>query len=82
MEKDLENVKIELALKEDFNLIDAFGLFDHLGKGYVSPTELRDGLMDLGFRPSLDEMHLLFSRFNKDDDSQLKYSEFSEAFMP
>ena len=28
IEKDIENVKIELSLKEDFNLIDAFGLLD------------------------------------------------------
>jgi Ca2+-binding EF-hand superfamily protein len=60
LEKDLENVKIELAVKDDFNLIDGFGLLDHMGKGFVTPTELRDGLRDLGFRPNLDELHLLF----------------------
>lgn len=29
LERDLEKLKIDLALKEDFNLIDAFGLLDH-----------------------------------------------------
>jgi hypothetical protein len=38
--------------------------------------------MDLGFRPNINEIHLLFLRYNKDDDNKLKYSEFSEAFMP
>jgi hypothetical protein len=28
LEKDLENIKIEVALKQDYNLIDAFGLLD------------------------------------------------------
>jgi len=28
IEKDVENIKIELALREDFNLIDAFGILD------------------------------------------------------
>jgi hypothetical protein len=38
--------------------------------------------MDLGFKASIDEINLLFSKINKDDDSRLKYSEYSEAFMP
>ena len=29
IERDLEKAKIDLALREDFNLIDAFGLLDH-----------------------------------------------------
>lgn len=28
LEKDFENIKIEVALKQDYNLIDAFGLLD------------------------------------------------------
>jgi hypothetical protein len=28
LEKDLERLKVELTLREDFNLIDAFGLLD------------------------------------------------------
>lgn len=81
-EKDLEELKIELSLKEDFNLIDAFGLLDPSARGFVTPTEMREGLLDLGFRPSIDEVHLVFQRFNKDNDGRLKYSEFSESMMP
>jgi Ca2+-binding EF-hand superfamily protein len=60
LEKDLEDIKIELSIKEDFNLIDAFGLLDPHAKGYVSPTELRECLMDIGYRPTMDEVHLMF----------------------
>ena len=28
LEKDLERMKVELTLREDFNLIDAFGILD------------------------------------------------------
>jgi Ca2+-binding EF-hand superfamily protein len=70
-----------LVLKEDFNLIDAFGLIDYQGKGFVTATEIRESLMDLGYRPPIDEVHLLFTRFGK-DKSEFKYSDFSEAFMP
>jgi hypothetical protein len=44
LEKDLERIKIEITLKDDYNLIDAFGLLDVQGKGFVSPVELREAL--------------------------------------
>ena len=46
-EKDLEVQKINLSLREDFNLIDAFGMLDQGGKGYVNPAELHVALRDL-----------------------------------
>jgi Ca2+-binding EF-hand superfamily protein len=59
-EKDLEDIKVELSLKENFNLIDAFSMLDPSAKGFVSPVELKERLTDLGFRPSIDEIHLIF----------------------
>jgi hypothetical protein len=35
-------MKIDIAVREDFNLIDAFGMLDIHGKGYIIPTELRE----------------------------------------
>jgi hypothetical protein len=43
---------------------------------------LRESLLDLGLRVNIDEIHLVFDRFNKLDDGELRYSEFSDAFMP
>jgi Ca2+-binding EF-hand superfamily protein len=56
-------------------------MIDYQGKGFVTATEIRESLMDLGYRPPIDEVHLLFTRFGK-DKSEFKYSDFSEAFMP
>lgn len=42
LEKELEKLKIEITLRDDYNLIDAFGLLDIQGKGYISPVELRE----------------------------------------
>jgi len=36
LERELESARIELALKPDFNLLDAFKIFDLRGTGNVS----------------------------------------------
>ena len=33
LERDLESLKVNVVVKEDFNLINAFGLIDFSGKG-------------------------------------------------
>lgn len=43
-EKDLEDQKISLSKREDFNLIDAFGILDTDGKGNFNPHELHQAL--------------------------------------
>jgi Ca2+-binding EF-hand superfamily protein len=37
-------VKIDLSLRTDFNLIDAFRLFDNEGKGWINHQEVKEGL--------------------------------------
>ena len=49
---------------EDFTMIDAFGLLDEAGKGFITPPELREQLLDFGIRCSIDEIQLLFERYN------------------
>lgn len=44
LEKRIERVKIDLSLRTDFNLIDAFRIFDVEGKGWISAQEIKDGL--------------------------------------
>jgi len=44
----LENAKIDLALRSDFNLDDAFKVFDVAGRGFVTVFEIEDGLRALG----------------------------------
>ena len=40
----LEKAKIKLTMMEDFNLIDAFRIFDIEGQGSVTAKQLQDGL--------------------------------------
>lgn len=46
LEKRLEKIKVDLALRTDFNLIDTFRLFDAQGKGWITAEEVANGLFD------------------------------------
>lgn len=81
-EKCLEKGKHELALKPDFNLCDAFRIFDEKECGYISQTDFKNGLADIGLSISHDEIELFFRRYDRDGDALLAFSEFSEAFTP
>jgi Ca2+-binding EF-hand superfamily protein len=44
IERNIETIKIDLALKSDFNLSDAFRLFDVSGNGKMTQQDLSTGL--------------------------------------
>ena len=50
IEREVESAKIDLALKTDFNLVDAFRLFDTKNQSYITKQHLEEGLrLNLGF---------------------------------
>ena len=63
LEKDVEMMKINLALKPDFNLIDAFSLLDRDCCSEVNPTELKRQLACLELDLKEDDLALLFGRY-------------------
>jgi len=78
----MEQFKIGLAKCQDFNLIDAFGMLDTDGRGYISAAELHEGLNACDMVLSVDDCRLFLQRYNTEQDGLLKYSEFSGAFLP
>jgi hypothetical protein len=60
LEKDYEVMKINLSLREDFNLIDAYALLDVKAKSSVSRTELRNALLSLKICFPENDLELLF----------------------
>ena len=64
LEKKIEKAKIQLSLKTDFNLIDAFRIFNESGNGSASIPDLQKGLSDLGLEVSNDELILFMKRFD------------------
>jgi len=81
LEREIESSKTSLALKSDYNLSDAFAIFDVNRLGYISQFDLRDGLAAIGVYPTSEELELFISRYDKNHDRRLSLSEFSEAFL-
>jgi hypothetical protein len=46
LEKIIENQKIKLIQHLDFNLFDAFKIFDLMGRGSLTLAELYNGLVN------------------------------------
>lgn len=82
LEKELDNAKISLVQRHDFNLYDAFRIFDMNANGYLSFTELKVGLNEIGVYPSVEELELFLARYDKNNDRRLRFSEFTDAFTP
>lgn len=78
-ERELEAAKTTMTLKPDFNLHDAFTIFDNHRTGSISRCDLRDGLTAIGVFPTSDEVDLLFKRYGSE---RLGFREFSNAFVP
>jgi Ca2+-binding EF-hand superfamily protein len=82
LERDLNAAKKDVALCSDFNLLDAFQMFDINDIGYVGEYDLEDTLVELGIRPTRDEINLLFKHYSSLNNRRLTYSEFSKLFTP
>jgi len=72
LDKDLESIKIDLALRRDFNLLDTFKFFDLEGLGSIGKRELKNGLNELSIFPTTDELYLVLRKFDRDNDGLLR----------
>lgn len=81
IENEIENEKDYLARQRDFNLGDAFKIFDQRGYGYVTQFDLKDGLASIGLFPTSEELELWVKRYDTSGDRRITFSEFSNAFV-
>ena len=75
-------MKIDLALKPDFTLMDSFRAIDWEGRGFFDVATLRDALDKMRLYPSLEEAQLLVNRFEGRGGGRVRYSEYCEAITP
>lgn len=81
LEREIESSKTSLALKSDFNLQDAFRIFDQDYRGWISIADLREGLSAIGVYPTSEEVELFMTRYDTNGDRRLTFNEFADAFV-
>jgi Ca2+-binding EF-hand superfamily protein len=81
IENEIEADKTRLGTCYDFNLTDAFKIFDQRSYGVIDTYELRDGLNSIGLFPTQDEIDLFVRRYDTSGDRRLTRAEFETAFL-
>ncbi len=63
LENEIEKFKCDLALMSDFNLQDAYRIFESNKKGYLSDLDLKYGLNFLEVYPEMEVLKLVIKRY-------------------
>mgnify|MGYP002148639368 CR=1 FL=1 len=71
-ENELDRAKTDLALRSDFNMEQAFRQFEKDGRGYITDLDLKFGLKSFDVEVSLEDIKLLFKRYDLSNEGCLK----------
>jgi Ca2+-binding EF-hand superfamily protein len=82
VENEIENSKIDLALKPDFNCEDAFRIFELNGRGYLTPEDIRYGLNLLGIYATDTDINLIMKKYDIYKEGILSYQTFFDMVVP
>lgn len=64
-EKDVEILKINITLKPDFNLMDAYSVLDRDCRSEISPSELQKELIAMSLGLCEDDLKLIYARYGE-----------------
>ena len=81
-EKEIEQYKVDLAIKKDFNCEDIFRLFEYKGRGFISPEDLKYGLSLLDIKVDEKMVNILMKRFDLMKKNQINYADFFDMIVP
>ena len=81
-ESKIEEAKINLIKRPDFNIEDAFLIFSNPQKEIISFSDLQNGLKDLGLYLSEKEIKLIMNRADTDKKTFLNFENFFELLIP
>ena len=82
IESQIESTKINLAFKPDFNVEDAFRIFECNGRGFLDENDLKCGLSLIGICPTDNEIRLLMKRFDLENEGKINYADFFDMLVP
>jgi len=81
LEREVEFAKQDLALRSDYNLLDAFRLFDKKGKGIITVKEFENVFCEFDLYPSKEDVYLLIKRLDRNGDGKLKYEMLNKTLL-
>jgi len=81
-ESKIEEAKINLIMRSDFNVEDAFRIFENPESENISFSDLQKGLKQLGIFTSLREVKLLMRRADIQKKGYINYSDFFDLLVP
>ncbi len=81
-EIQIENQKIELSLREDFNIKDAFNFFCISKKNYITEYDLKLTLNNLGLYPNNDDITLIMKKYDISNNGLLNFMDFFDMLVP
>ena len=81
-ESIIENMKIELSLRCDFNWEKVFRLFELEGRGFLTKEDLKIGLNQFNIFPRDLDISLLLKRYDLKNEGFLSYPDFFELIAP
>ena len=81
-ETKLENLKKDLSLRPDFNLVDLFMFFDKEKKGFCDQNNFIEVMKELKIKWKSKDLARLFRRFDRNEKGFLRFAEFCDCFCP
>ena len=81
-ENKIENLKIELSLRCDFNWEEIFRIFELEGRGFLSKEDLSIGFNKFNLYPKDINISLLLKRYDINKEGIISYPDFFELIVP
>ena len=81
-EKRIEDSKMELAMRDDFNCEDAFRIFEKNNKGFLTNEDLKNGLISLDIYATDSDVRSLMKRYDLNKKGFLNYVDFFDMIIP
>ena len=82
LEYKLENLKIEVSLRCDFNWEEIFRIFELEGRGFLSREDLVLGFNKFDLYPNDLDISLLLKRYDLKNEGFITYPDFFEMIAP
>ena len=82
IEEKIENAKIDLALRHDFNIENIFRFFDFDNKGYITINDFERGFNKLSLYPNPLEIKVVFNKYDSNMKNQINFGDLFDMFTP